>query len=96
MKFYLLSILTRCGEFEFSQPITINVESDESVEAITKEKVMDWYEGDLENYDPDGVAWFGNGNAVVCDQCTEITQEEYETFQKYASITKKMTGGDMG
>ncbi len=86
MKFYLLSILTRCGEFEFTQEITIKVEENVKVENAANEVVANWYEYDSDGpaeLDPDGVAWFDNGNAVYCGRITEITQSEYETFQKY-------------
>lgn len=85
-KFYLLSILTRCGEFEFSQPTTTVLPPEVTIEERTKDIVKNWYgdgEEDLDNYDDDGVAWFYNGNSVCCDGCEEITQSEYETFQKY-------------
>ena len=85
-KFYLLSILTRCGEFEFSQPTTTALPPEVTIGERTKDIVRNWYgdgEEDLNDYDDDGVAWFNNGNAVSCDGCEEITQSEYETFQRY-------------
>ena len=86
MKFYLLSILTRCGEFEFTQEITIKVEENVKVENAANEVVANWYEYDSDGpaeLDPDGVAWFDNGNAVCCNRITEISENEYEIFKKY-------------
>lgn len=86
MKLYLLSIVTKCGEFEFTQEITIKVEENVKVENAAREVVANWYEYDSDGRtepDSDGVAWFNNGNAVYCGRITEITQSEYETFQKY-------------
>ena len=86
MKYYLLSILTRCGEFEFTQEITIKVEENVKVENAANEVVANWYEYDSDGpaeLDPDGVAWFDNGNAVCCAKITEISKKEYGVFKKY-------------
>jgi len=84
MKFYLLSILTRCGEFEFSQPATTALPPEVTIDERIKDIVTNWYgEEEIDNYDDDGVALFHCGNSVKCEQCIEITQSEYETFQKH-------------
>ncbi|MBA3756187.1 MAG: hypothetical protein H0X02_08195 [Nitrosomonas sp.] len=84
MKYYLLWILTRCGDSEFTQPTSTALGDEITIEERKKDIVTNWYANEyMENYDSDGVAWFDCGNAVICDRCTEITQEEYDTFQKY-------------
>lgn len=87
MKFYLLMILTRCGEFEFLQEKSIKVDEGVNHESAVREVVANWYDyGDEDGRvepDSDGVAWFDNGNAVHCDRITEISKSAYEIFQKY-------------
>lgn len=87
MKFYLLSIVTKCGEFEFTQEITIKVEENVKVENAVREVVANWYDdgdpGGRDGPDDNGEYWFDNGNVVSCHRFTEITKSEYETFQKY-------------
>lgn len=86
MKFYLLSILTRCGDFEFTQPTTTALPPEVTIDERIKDIVSNWYsEEELDSCDDDGVAVFlyRCGTEVRCKECTEITQSEYETFQKY-------------
>lgn len=87
MKYYLLSILTRCGEFEFYKDVSIKVELDEDVNNAAREVVCNWYDdgdpGGRDGPDADGVYWYDNGNDVRCDRITEISKSEYEIFQKY-------------
>lgn len=88
MKFYLLRILTRCGEFEFLQEKSIKVDVGVNHENAAREVVCNWYDdgdpGGRDGPDADGVYWFDNGNAVHCDRITEISKSEYEIFQKYS------------
>ena len=87
VKYYLLSILTRCGEFEFTQEITIKVEEDVKVENAAREVVANWYDdgdpGGRDGPNDNGEYWFDNGNVVCCNRITEISENEYEIFKKY-------------
>lgn len=87
MKFYLLSILTRCGEFEFTEEITIKVEEDVKVENAAREVVANWYDdgdpGGRDGPNDNGEYWFDNGNVVCCNRITEISKKEYGVFKKY-------------
>lgn len=80
-KYYVMTVLTRCGDHDFLTPYAFNTTPTENVEEVSKDILKNWYEDDLDRIDEDGIAWFHNGNACNIDRMTEVTQKQFDILK---------------
>lgn len=81
MKYYFATIITYCGEYEFSDNLLFktNSDPDQKLHAITNR----YYDGAV--YDPDENIWHSRNISYAIDGKNEIKEEEYQIMARYIS-----------
>lgn len=81
MKYYFATIITYCGEYEFSDNFLFktNGDPDQKLHAIAN----GYYDGAV--YDPDEDIWHSRNISYAIYGANEIKEEEYRIMARYLS-----------
>lgn len=84
MKYGLINIETKCGEYEFTQAYLVRFRKD--LEKRADEVAKTWYDDRVKNWDGgrENEYYFNGGElAVSVHSFEELTKKEYDVMKKY-------------